>query len=466
MDIVMIILDSMRQDHLGVYGNRWIHTPYFDDFARQSVVFTNGYPESLPTLQVRRALHTGQRVFPFYGHHDYKGDQNSSLGWGPIHEDQHTLAEILGAEGYRSALITDTYHQFKPSKNFHRGFDEWVWIRGQEGDKYRSGPNASRENIESCMAERQLGNEKLYTFLKNYLRNNASRRDESDYSPARVFSEAARWLSDNQDAKSLFLVIDSFDPHEPWDPPDHYRRMYDPDDDCRNVIQSPYCRWTDILSSRELKRIQANYAGEVTMVDHWFGHFWEALHKSDRFDDTMVVVVSDHGHNLGIDPADRGLISKQGHPMTRSVADLVCMIHYPGGEGAGTSSDILMYNMDLTTTILDRAGVSPPDVLDGIDVRTLMSNTTSAAREHLIVGWGPLVTVINDSWWFNSNIWGEGKMLYQVATDPYLQNNLANVHPTVCEKMLRIALHHAGGSIPDVFDLYRTKKWCTPMLNL
>ncbi len=64
MNFVLIILDSLRRDHCGFHGNEWIHTPNLDALAGQSVIFESAFPESLPTLPVRRALHTGHRTFP------------------------------------------------------------------------------------------------------------------------------------------------------------------------------------------------------------------------------------------------------------------------------------------------------------------------------------------------------------------------------------------------------------------
>ena len=252
MNLVLVILDTFRKDHVGAYGNPWIHTPHLDAIARESVLFTEAYPESLPTLPVRRALHTGQRVFPFHGHRPLKGDFVGAPGWGPINEEQDTLSELLGEKGYRTAFITDTYHQFKPSKNFHRGFDEWVWIRGQESDKYLSGPPVLEAEIMARSTPSQKNDVWFHRFMTSYLRNNTYRMTEKDYYPARLFAEASRWLWDNQDAERFFLTVDSFDPHEPWDPPDHYRKLYDPDDDCTNVIQSPYRRWKERLTEREL----------------------------------------------------------------------------------------------------------------------------------------------------------------------------------------------------------------------
>ena len=57
-----------------------------------------------------------------------------------------------------------------------------------------------------------------------------------------------------------------------------------------------------------------------------------------------------------------------------------------------------------------------------------------SAREHVTVGWGPLVTVITDEWWYNANIWGEGELLYRVREDPNLEHSLAADRPEVCKR--------------------------------
>ncbi len=464
MNVILIILDTLRKDHVGAYGNEWIVTPHLDALAKESVLFTRAYPDSLPTLPVRRALHTGMRTYPFHGHRDYKGDFSGAPGWGPIPEEQDTLAEILARHGYRSSFITDCYHQFKPSKNFHRGFDEWIWIRGQETDRYKSGPPASADSIATHMNCARQQNPALGDFLERYFRNNAYRMTEKDYYPARVFSEASRWLWDNQDAQQFFMVVDSFDPHEPWDPPLYYRRLYDPQEDCVDVIQSPYAPWQGKLTPREVKRIQANYAGEVTLVDRWLGSFLETARSTGRLEDTVVAIISDHGHNLGIDPGDKGLVSKQGHPMTHAVADLVLIIRHPDGEMAGTTYDGLVYDHDLAATLLTMTGVEPQQQMDGINFWPAVKGGNQRLRDYVSVAWGPLVTVIDDQWWYNASIWGKGELLYDAGNDPHLENNLSEAHPDVCREMLNLAIDDAGGSIPEAFAQYQAKPGCTPYL--
>ncbi|MBW1699833.1 MAG: sulfatase-like hydrolase/transferase [Deltaproteobacteria bacterium] len=111
MNLILIIVDSLRADHVGVNGNHWIKTPNMDKLANNSVRFTKTYPESLPTIPVRRAIHTGKRCFPFRNWKSFK--QWPVPGWIPIPEEDVTLAEILQEKGYTTAFITDVYHMWK-----------------------------------------------------------------------------------------------------------------------------------------------------------------------------------------------------------------------------------------------------------------------------------------------------------------------------------------------------------------
>ncbi len=466
MNIALVIFDTLRQDHLGAYGNAWVKTPHFDAFAGEAVRFTRAYSETLPTVPVRRTLHTGRRVFPFHDHREYKGAGGGILGWAPIPEEQDTLAETLSSRGYRCALITDTYHQFKPAMNFHRGFDEWVWVRGQEGDTYRSGPAVSDDR----MGRHRYGPPEtrggMANYLRDHLRNNRQRVDESDYSVARVFGEAARWVTDNRDADRFFLVVDSFDPHEPWDAPAWYREIYDSDNEVAEVVGTLHGTWRDKITPRELKRLQANYAGEVTMVDRWFGHLMETLRLTGRLEDTVVVVISDHGHNLGWDPGDKGMVGKQGHPATHAVNDLVLMIRHPSGSGAGSVCDKLMYNHDVIATLLSLIDEEMPGGVDGLNVWPAVDPSSPAIRDHVTTAWGPLVTVVTSEWWFNASLWGEGKLLYKVGEDAGLERNLSEGLPDVCDGLLGLAIEDAGGQIPAHFEEFQSKPWCVPFEDL
>ena len=142
---------------------------------------TRTFPESLPTLPARRAIYTGQRVYPFHNaNFRLKGDFWGAPGWGPIPEDKPTLAEILKECGYRTALISDVYHMFKPSKNFWRGFDQWTFLRGQETDLQRSGPCLTQKQIDYWLPKK-MQNKQRISFLQQCLMNMHDRKKEEDY---------------------------------------------------------------------------------------------------------------------------------------------------------------------------------------------------------------------------------------------------------------------------------------------
>ena len=179
--------------------------------------------------------------------------------------------------------------------------------------------------------------------------------------------------------------------------------------------------------------------------------------------DTLVIVASDHGHNLGYDPADKGLVSKQGHPLTHAVADLALLVRHPAGEGAGKSYDGLVTNTDTAAMILAAAGVEAPT--EGRDIWPAAVAGKPSHRDYVSIAWGTLMTIITDEWWCNVTIWGEEPLLYRLADDPDLQTNVAADHPDVVADLLQKAIDDAGGSIPDYFEEFRGHPGCTPYLT-
>ena len=449
MNIVLVIFDSLRKDSTGVYGTPpWgkVHTPHFDAFARESLVMTSAYPESLPTLPTRRAIYTGRRTYPFRnGDFRLKGDFVGAPGWGPIPEDQPTLSETLSEAGYRTGLIADVYHMFKPSKNFWRGFDQWTFLRGQETDRQRSGPRLTAEEIAHWLPSElaDVGHQGRRDFIQQCIMNMHDRVKEEDYFAPRVLKEAALWLEQNQDADKFFLTVESFDPHEPWLPPSHYRRMY-LQEETREQIVSAYGDRPD-LDPALLKRTRANYSGEVTMCDRWFGYFMETMRVLGLLDDTMVIFTSDHGHSIG----DRGYIGKRGYPSSPEVVDVPLMIRFPGAEHAGRASDMMVQHHDLTATILDVAGVAPPHDMEGVSFIDDALAGRPGQRDHVTVGWGSTPTVITREWWFNCKANGSGALLHQLSEADPFGRNVAALHPQTVDKLFEVAEQDAGGAFPD-----------------
>lgn len=448
MNIILVVFDSLRKDCVGVYGSPpWgkVHTPNFDAFAREAVVMTRAYPEALPTLPTRRALYTGQRVYPFHnGDFRLKGDFVGAPGWGPIPENQATLAEMLSAAGYRTGLVSDVYHMFKPSKNYWRGFDQWVFLRGQEKDPARSGPRLTQAELDYWLPQdiRRLRTDAV-PFISQCVMNMHERTREEDYFAPRVLKESALWLEQNQDAERSFLVVESFNPHEPWLAPAHYRRLYAPDGEQEQVMST----YSDIssLDRRLVWRTQANYSAAVTLCDRWFGFFMESLRVLGLLDNTMVILTSDHGHSID----DGAYLGKRPYPSHPSVFDVPLLIRLPGAMHAGTSSDMLVQHTDISAAILASAGVEPLKPIDGFAFLDKAIAGQAGQRDHVTVGWSASPTVINDRWWLNCKIDGSGVLLHDLHSPQPFAANVAAQHPDVVKKLFAMAVADARGGFPD-----------------
>jgi len=453
MNIILVIFDSLRKDCVGVYGSPpWgkVQTPRFDAFAEEALVMTRAYPESLPTLPARRAIYTGQRVYPFHNA-DFrlKGDFVGAPGWGPIPEDQATLAEMLSAAGYRTGLIADVYHMFKPSKNYCRGFDQWTFLRGQEKDPARSGPRLSQEQLDHWLP-REMQNEWTASFIQQCIMNIHDRTREEDFFAPRVLKEAAVWLEQNQDAEKFFLTVESFDPHEPWLVPAHYRRMYLKDEG-QEQVKSGYADVSGMHPAL-LRRTEANYSGAVTLCDRWFGYFMESLRVLGRLDDTMVIFTADHGHSIG----DARYIGKRGYPSSPEVYDVPLMVRFPGAEHGGARSDAMVQHTDITAAILESAGVQPPAPIDGKSFLSDALVGRRGRRDHATVAWGSAVTVITDRWWLNCKVDGTGVLLHDLEAREPFAANVAGKKPDVVSQLFGQAREDAGGSFPEwLLDLAR-----------
>ncbi|MGH2587255.1 MAG: sulfatase [Dehalococcoidia bacterium] len=451
MNVVLVIFDTLRRDAVGCYGDPppWgaVNTPVLDRLARESVTFTRAYPESLPTLCARRAIYTGQRTYPFHnGDFRLKGDFVPAPGWGPIPEEQHTLAEIFGGAGYRTGLISDLYHEFKPSKNFWRGFDQWTFIRGQEVDPSRSGPAPSQEEIDHWVPRemQEVMGRRSEWFSRRILLNMRDRVREEQWFNAQVMQESARWLEQNQDAERFFLTVECFDPHEPWFVPSFYRQAYDPTENREQVV-SPYAELPD-LPIELVQRTRANYAGLVTMCDRWLGHLLETLRVLGRLDDTLLVVTSDHGHSLW---ERRGYIGKRGYPSDPEVVDVPLFIRHPNGIGAGTLCDAWAQHHDIAATLLEAAGVQPPEPIDGRSLWQTAFGNAAGPRDHVTVGWGAAMTVITDRWWFNCKVNGRGAMLFDRARSDLFAENLAETEPGLVRDLFALGTADGDGTFPD-----------------
>jgi arylsulfatase A-like enzyme len=442
---IIIVMDTLRADHVGTYGNDWIKTPSLDALANESIVFTRAFPEVLTTIPMRRTLHTGLRTWPVRHWVPDRGDIIPTWGWQRIPEDQTTLAETLIQEDYQTAFITDTYHYFAPSKNFHRGFKQFVWVRGQEMDLWRSTLNVDPEEVRAVIAP-GLPDAEAYLrvlIVSQHLANQASREQEEDYQAPRVFRQAMTWLEENRKAERFFLLVDVFDPHEPWDPPDEYVKLYaDPDYQGPFIIDPRYGS-SDNLTEAQLQHMRARYAAEVTMVDRWLGRFLDRARELGMLEDTLLVVTSDHGHQLG----EHGMTGKVPQGLWYELVDVPLMIRRPDGIGAGKRVESFAQHHDIAPTVLGALGVAPRAALEGVNLLELAADRIPP-REHVSCGYNDYSWCRDARYAYITRNDGTGIQLFDMEADPLQKQNLAADEPGVVETLQQKLLADAGGPLP------------------
>ncbi|MBS7624359.1 MAG: sulfatase [Candidatus Bathyarchaeia archaeon] len=367
-NIVLINSDTFRYDLLHeqfiVKNGLKARVKNLENFCADSVEFTRAYHASFPTVPNRADLFTGRFTFTYYD-------------WSPLPRDWVTLPLILKKAGYTCMMVADTPHILKDGYHFDRGFDGWVWIRGQENDRYRTSP----VDVKLPCDPQKL---RSVETTKQHIRNNYGRRYEEDWIPAKTAMEASRWLEENYGEK-FFLYIDFFDPHEPWDPPKYYVDMYDSGYAGEEVIYPAYgpCGY---LTESELLHVRAMYAGEATLVDKWIGFLLEKIDDLGLLDKTTVVFTSDHGFYLG----EHGLIGKSiimggSHglaPLYEEVAHIPLIIRFADNMGLrnGLKVDALVQTPDITATILEIAGIKDLSAL-GIQGKSLLPLVRGEVQE-------------------------------------------------------------------------------------
>ncbi len=447
------MLDSLRRDHVGCYGNNWIKTPNIDALAKEGVIFTNAYPEALPTLPVRRAMHTGMRTFPCRNYKAAKGDVVIIPGWQPIPEEQVTMAEVFRYNGYLTAFFASTHHMFKPSMNYHRGFKVWEWIRGQEADRYQVPFKGDIEDLVNLPCDLAYGC--VGHSMKSCLANMQDWRTEEDWFPARTFGKAARWLEQHGKEGPFLLVIDEFDPHEPWNTPRDILELYFDTRSYkgRRIINTHGGAYE--FREGELEYTLAQYAGEVTLCDKYVGVLLDKVRELGLWDDTIVALVSDHGHNI----MDHGVIHKMPDHMYPELMDLVYMIRSPDGEAAGSECDAYVAHHDLPVTLMEMAGIETPSDLDGKNVWTWATGNKPQTRDYATCMFYPWLWCFDGDYAYMSYLDGTQEKLYDLRNDPEQTTNIADERREVCETMHRRLWDEMGGDPPQYEVMREGHEW-------
>ncbi|NOZ24230.1 MAG: sulfatase-like hydrolase/transferase [Planctomycetes bacterium] len=427
MNVIQIVCDSTRVDFLG-YNGGWVRTPNIDRLAGESCVFDFAMSESLPTVPVRRALSTTRRTFPYKDGPQPKGITNSRYGWRPIPEEHITVAEHLDPLGYTKGMVIDVYHLMKPAMNFHRFFHSYQWIRGQEADRYRTGKFDYDILKRYTNLEIKKDNPRLKTLVQ-YLRNQQGRTKEEEYQAGQVFGAAAQWVEDNAEEEKFFLWVDSFSPHPAWYAPKRYMDMYDPDYDGLEVI-FPGAVKQDALTDREIEHMRCCYAATLSFVDAGIGKLLNKIDECGLRENTLVMLLSDHGYMVGDYNREIGMASKFVRP---EIYRIMCMMRHPEGIGAGRRVASPVYNIDLIHTMLEVIGAGPIEGSDSTGLWPLITGEKERVHDYLISAQHNYESVWEEDWLYYRN--EEQEWLHDRKADPAQENNLAKENEAKCREM-------------------------------
>lgn len=368
MKLIWVTADTVRKDHISTYDeHRGRITPWLDRFASEAHRFDRHYAASFPTMPARADHATGRSTMSF-------------MDWSPLPPDTETLAQLLARSGVHTAAVVDTPFYWRHGMNYDRGFQTFHPVLGQESLSTRL-TRGNRNEARDIRAE--------WT-------------GEGDLPAPRTFGTAARWLEKHH-REDFFLYIDTWDPHEPWDAPDYYTRLYLPDYDGRNVTPV-YARIHDVpgFDADDLEIGHAMYSGELTMVDTWFGFLLTHLSNLGIADDTCVIFTTDHGFYFG---EHGGLFGKLtyalrpegdrpfyhgepdaswGHsPLYEELISIPLLIRVPGAKPG--SHQGITTAVDLMPTVLDWFQAEIPSWVEGTSLLPAIQGNVNEGRADFAV---------------------------------------------------------------------------------
>lgn len=433
MRILYIDIDSCRADHLGCYGYHRNTSPTIDAIAREGVVCRNVYASDAPCLPSRTAFYSGRFGIQtgVVGHGGWTAEPKRigpNRGFFDLFVE-HGLAHQLQKAGYHTAMISP-FGQRHAAHWFYAGFHEIH--------------NTGKNGLESA---------------------------------EEVMPVVRKWFGDHLGEDNWYLHINFWDPHTPFRVPAEYGEPFrdDPlprhlDDDAliqrhkkktgphsaqdlgmyRSGNPQRWPREVEAITDRAtMKKWIDGYDTAIRYVDDQIRWIVEQLKAAGVYDDTAIIISADHGENQG----ELGIYSEHG-TADRGTCHIPCVIKYPGIK-AGASDEGLHYNVDLAPTLMDLLKRDKPGIWDGQSFAQTLRTGQPQGRQQLVLSQCCHVCQRSVRWndgtrqWLYMRTYHDGfhlfprEMLYDLASDPFEQNDVASEHPEVCrEGAWRLANWH------------------------
>lgn len=429
-NVILISIDTLRYDRLGCNGNNEIDTKYIDELADESVIFNNCIVPIPLTLPSHSTMLTGLnprthglRVQDYF-----------------LDEKFTTLAEKLSDEGFTCGGFVSMAILRAKNSNLNQGFhyydDYWIFE-----DESRIFP----PEVKYFFAGKVVN--KIFTG-RAAVPNRYERRAEF------AVDGALKWLDYVKD-EDFFCFFHIFDPHWDYNAPEPFKNKYDPDYD-ETVLdfnrELKHLIWANKIKvdQGDIDHIIARYDGEVTYADQQLGRLFKRLKDLGLWDETMIILTSDHGesfdHDYYFGHADRVYQSCIHVPL----------IIKPFGGANGEKRDMLVSNADLFPTVCEALGIMPGDEVEGKSLMPILSEAPAEDYVH-----HPFL--FSESYAFdNYNIQHYGKVYgitrgnekliyspfafpyapiyqyYDLSDDPDEENNLYDLHTSAADDLFKV----------------------------
>ncbi len=307
-NIVLISVDTLRADHIHVYGYERIKTPNIDKLAEDGVLFFNVHSPIPQTNPSHASILTS--IYPF---------QHKSVANGiPIDKSKRTLTEILQKIGYKTGAFISGYPLHSTISGLQKGFDVYDdhFFKGRTAlrviDIIIGGLRKIKSKVLFDLCKGCFGRggrvEKRVDLLIDWLRRIAWEicfAYDNYFGRERIAEKttnlALNWL-EKVKSNRFFLWIHYYDPHNPYNPPIPFNKMYDPE--YKGTVDGNWDelgekKRKEILSSeKDIFHMIALYDGEISYADKYIGVLMNKLEELGLTDKTLVVLTADHGESL------------------------------------------------------------------------------------------------------------------------------------------------------------------------
>lgn len=477
MNVLFIITDQQRADHLGCYGNEDLNTPNIDKIADEGVRFTNAYCANPMCMPNRATLLTG--LYP-----NSHGVRSNGIN---LPDDVPTITDTLRDRGWYTKAIGKTHFQFNfpPYKRTSESAElisEWIRPETFAKKKKRfESPYYGFENVEITLghgdlvaghylewleerAPKQATNIKAHftKFFDNLMYETSLPKDL--YPTTYVKERTIKFLEDYKEGKfgdkPFFLHCSFPDPHHPVCPPGDYFDMFNPEtidlpesfNDKENLyehdflgryLKDPVFRGALLRESTEdeVKKFLALTYGSISLIDHSVGEILASLNKLGLEEDTIVIYTSDHGDLAG----DHGLLLKGPSPY-KGILNVPLILKVPNMTNKSVSKSLIS-SVDIPKTILHLVGIRerrhPPD-MQGYDFSEVLEDPEKNIRDCCFIEEDEEVTnlqirlrhLITEKYKLTVYEGFEKGDLYDMEEDPYEVNNLWDKEKDIRHKLV------------------------------